>query len=106
MPGSLCWLHHSLFIRFKMGWPDAYVHNTYSERPLLAKKLASWADKTTSPTESERSRSFALNSARMRLDSHTVGEEQPVTSERSGRSTFEQRRNRRLGAWSAGQMMN
>ena len=24
MHGSLCWLHHSLFIRFKMGWPDAY----------------------------------------------------------------------------------
>lgn len=25
MLGSLCWLHHSPFIRFKMGWPDAYL---------------------------------------------------------------------------------
>jgi len=24
MHSSLCWLHHSPFIRFKMGWPDAY----------------------------------------------------------------------------------
>ena len=44
MPGSLCWLHHSLFIRFKMGWPDAYAlvpYKTMDDR-MDAKYAVLW----------------------------------------------------------------
>ena len=30
MHSSLCWLHHSPFIRFKMGWLDAYTYLTFA----------------------------------------------------------------------------